>query len=354
MRRNVKSCSWSFELTPEEFLVKLPERGLHLSLSPSGKLAIYGEQQALTERIAHYIELNKERLIALVKRKEEQPGQNVRTHADASNEDSISRCDACQCTLAESDFAHGRVHVDESRADVYCMACWQARNGANGPEPKVEQHETSNNDFIDADGCIVRMVPAGMTPSEYIDAWYATPQEHEKAGTSVVPAKIAQDRCSKHGKPYTHSDEYGGRYCSHVDCWDRYRLMLLGANAGYPALDCVIDCRDHLADTSKSPLYHTERGIPIYPSKPVVTKHLVDAGSDAWRVFVQTSHFIEIDQAVKTVLAMQLENVLQTPWHDYLDYDIIKISTKSEEKEHGNVQSLDRECEWPMDPLRMR
>lgn len=311
-------------MSPEEFLAELPKRCLRLDLLPSGKLALYGsddksnESSVLMERIAYYIERNKERLIALVKREEKQrdaqPEQNVHTHADTSNEDSISCCDACQCTLTESDFAHGRVHVDESRADVYCMACWQARNGANGPEPTVEQHETSSNDFIDADGCIMRMVPDGMSPSEYIDAWYAIPQEHEKAGTSVATSsKLAQARCSKHGKPYTHSDEHGVRYCSHVDCWDRYRLMRLGAHAGYPALDCVIDCREHLADTAKEPLYHTERGIAIYPCKPVVSKHLVDAGPEAWRVFVQTSHFIEIDQAVKTVLAMQLENVLPTP-----------------------------------------
>lgn len=313
-------------LSTAAFLQGLQTHGLSLStrvVENTIRLVLAGDEQVIARKpgIRKYIKEHREELIEVLSR------DNTAVPVSQDDGDGIPRCYSCGIALAEVDFGRTWL-VDERRivdadgvldllsssttwGEAFCMQCWHARTPST-----TEQEATVQHADID-DGCIMRMVPAGMSPSEYIDAWYAAQKQANTNQRGAVAASSVQ-RCSKHGKLYTHSDEYGGQYCSHVDCWDRYRLMQLGAHAGYPALDCVIDCRDHLPDTSKEPLRYTEPDCPsgatypVYPCKPVVSKHLVDAGPEAWRVFVQTSHFIAIDQAVKTVLAMQLENVLPT------------------------------------------
>ena len=99
-----------------------------------------------------------------------------------------------------------------------------------------------------------------------------------------------------------YSDEQGGRYCEQVDCWERYRLMRLGAARGYPALSGVIDPRDYLPDTSQAPLYHTTSGLPVYPARPALSKQLLAAGADAWRDYAHGRDYQDIDQAIKALV----------------------------------------------------
>ena len=153
-------------------------------------------------------------------------------------------------------------------------------------------------------------VPAGMSTSAYIERWYqgervkadGGDQSGEVVSQSQDDFSAASNRCQKHGKPYAYSDEMGGRYCSHVDCWERYRLIRAGAALGYPVLSGVIDPRTHLADTSKAPLYHTASGLAVYPCRPVIRQQLIAAGADAWREYVSKQAYHHIDRAVKAAL----------------------------------------------------
>ncbi len=161
------------------------------------------------------------------------------------------------------------------------------------------------------------LLPAGMSSAEYIERWY----QGERPGRVVIgPAETAgiagelegnqgdqfsaaNNRCSRHGRALRYSDEQGGRYCDHIDCWERYRLIRTGAACGYPALSGVVDPRDYLADTSKAPLYHTVSGLPVYPARPVVKQQLIAAGADAWRAYVAGRDYQAIDQAIKALLS---------------------------------------------------
>jgi hypothetical protein len=107
--------------------------------------------------------------------------------------------------------------------------------------------------------------------------------------------------CPRHHQLLRHGDELGGRYCDHVDCWERYRLMRHGAAHGYPALSGIIDPRDYLPDTSQAPLYHTASGLPVYPARPVLSQLLIAAGADAWHTYASERTYPDIDLALKAL-----------------------------------------------------
>lgn len=233
--------------------------------------------------------------------------------ADAE-ENGIPRCWVCKREITEADFASGRVHMDTepdrtrpSWGEPFCLPCWEQQCA---PESSTDLHSSEQIAHIseplslDADGCI-RMVPTGMYPGDYIEHWYAV----EKTGQAQDVGKQTEgkpdsNRCSKHGKLLAYGDEHGGRYCAHVDCWERYRLIRQGAALGYPELIGVLDARIHMPDLSKEPLYHTEHGIAIYPTRPIVTQQLIASGADAWRDYVVSRDYQDIDQAVKAALSM--------------------------------------------------
>ena len=77
--------------------------------------------------------------------------------------------------------------------------------------------------------------------------------------------------------------------------------MRYGAAHGYPALFGIIDPRDYLPDTSQTPLYHTVPGVPIYPTRPALTKSLVAAGANAWRTYASEASYQDIDLAIKVL-----------------------------------------------------
>lgn len=119
---------------------------------------------------------------------------------------------------------------------------------------------------------------------------------------------LGGNQCLKHGKRLLYSDEMGGRYCSHVDCWERYRLIRQGVALGYPELIGVIDSREHMPDINKLPLRYTKADYPggptypIYPCRPIIRKQLIASGADTWRDYVRDWDYQNIDQAVRAAL----------------------------------------------------
>lgn len=210
----------------------------------------------------------------------------------------------------------GAFHVVEERdspvwGDMFCMECWEAGYHEPCGRLKIAQHEQPKS-LMSADehiqlltenfeeDCSITMLPSSLSPEAYIEQWY-------QRGHVLLPASkhvrtvTDEHHCPKHGKPYAYSDEHGGRYCANTDCWQRYRLIRAGANRGYPALS-VIDPRDHLADTSKEPLYWVS-GIPIYPTRPAISRPLIADGADAWKTYISESHYQDIDQAIRAFIS---------------------------------------------------
>lgn len=238
-------------------------------------------------------------------------------------------CLLCGQKVSENE---GAFMVDEL-GDLYCISCWERQNG---PE------ETASDQGEDARAadCLARvqeifdgetrgapvwpepytltLLPAGMSSADYIERWYAGerpgkviyPVPEENSDQAEEPRQdeqfsAANHRCSKHGKPLAYSDEQGGRYCDHVDCWERYRLIRSGAARGYPALVGIIDRRT-TADTSQPPLYYidvpgSDKRLPVYPDRKPLTATLIDAGADAWRAYVASRGYQDIDQAIKAL-----------------------------------------------------
>lgn len=97
----------------------------------------------------------------------------------------IAHCYDCGLALTETGFAVTWL-VDEDRdsktwGDEFCMDCWEARNGTNEPEPTLtpEQHIAPIASVFP--GCTVRMLPSGMSTSDYIDSFYAEPREQKQS-----------------------------------------------------------------------------------------------------------------------------------------------------------------------------
>jgi hypothetical protein len=82
----------------------------------------------------------------------------------------------------------------------------------------------------------------------------------------------------------------------------------MGAALSYPEIWGIIDPRDYLPDTSQPPLYISEHGYPIYPTRPPLKQRRIAAGADAWYTFVAEHGYVEIDQAIKDVLRQRKEN----------------------------------------------
>ncbi len=254
------------------------------------------------------------------------------THAQASA--GIDRCVQCGQPVEDRD---GAFYVDDDRAsatygDLFCMPCWRVTSRAmaasdqQGEDARASRARTHIQAIFAGeirgapvwpDSYTIRLLPAGMSSAEYIARW----QQGERPGQVISPAiqdeqeeiaeqasdrgafSAARNRCARHGRPIRYSDEQGGRYCDHVACWNRYRLIRAGAARGYPALSAVIDQRDYLPDTSKEPLRYTDAGAPVYPARPVVRQPLIDAGADAWRAYVAGRDYQAIDQAIKALLS---------------------------------------------------
>lgn len=228
------------------------------------------------------------------------------------NDDRGDACVACgRVPDLEDESAY---FICEDRAsvywgDLYCMPCWQHMSSA---EPIREIFDGEINGApVWPEPYTVTLLPAGMSSAEYIERY----TRGERPGRVIHPAMetdqsrelVSTDddqidhRCRKHGKPLAYSDEMGGRYCDHVDCWERYRLIRAGARRGYAALAAVIDPRDYLADTSASPVRYTASGLPIYPALSAIRKQIIAAGADAWRDYVKGQEYWAIDQAVKAL-----------------------------------------------------
>ena len=162
--------------TIPEFLQGLQTYGLVLSaclIEDTVRLVLEGDEQVIARKpgIRKYIKEHREALLDAL--------------SQDDSDDGVPHCDGCQCALTESDFADGRVHVDEVLCEVLCMPCWQARNGpTEATEPTQptltpEQHIAELASVFP--GCTVRMVPAGMSTSDYIDRFYAEQREQKRA-----------------------------------------------------------------------------------------------------------------------------------------------------------------------------
>lgn len=232
---------------------------------------------------------------------------------------------------------------DTGEEKLYCTSCWEKRSQQDqaSEEPLIistlspeqgqaEQSEQGQPAFAEQvkelasvflDGCTITVLPAGKA-DEYMQRYGAAPWpgeaiemigEEETTGENVLQNgdqddfSAANNRCSKHGRALRYGDELAGRYCSDTDCWERYRLMRAGAKLGYPALFWSPDPRNHLADTSKAPLYFIDlpngERMPVYPCRPARQVELIAAGADAWRDFSTGRAYQYIDYAIKAVIA---------------------------------------------------
>lgn len=289
--------------------------------------------------------------------------QRINESADAGQQRPIEppgyeHGDICLLCGQQIEDREGAFYVVEDKAsalygDLFCMPCWERYSAAPGGESteldriipgdqgelaSAENHEKprkTTNETEQAEqraaSCLarvqeifegesrgapvwpepvtIRLLPAGMSSAEYIERWYAGERPGRVIGPAITEEIAAQldgdqgeqHRCSKHGKPLVHGDEMGGRYCNHVDCWERYRLIRAGARRGYPALSAILDQRDYMPDLSAAPLRYTASGLPVYPARPVVRQQIIAAGADAWRAYVAARDYQAIDQAVKAL-----------------------------------------------------
>lgn len=181
----------------------------------------------------------------------------------------------------------------------------------------------SNGEPVWPESYTLTLLPAGMNCDEYIERWYQGERPGRVIGPATMETMVTCDqngqsqadqegfsatnsRCAKHGRALRYSDEMGGRYCSHVDCWERYRLIRAGAALDYPILSVVIDPRDYLADTSKTPVswycsLASHQEITVYPAHPPIRQQLIAAGADTWRKYVARHEYQDIDKAVKAL-----------------------------------------------------
>ncbi len=203
----------------------------------------------------------------------------------------------------------------------YCYPCLQRVRD----QQEAEQQQTSvlgqiQQVFQDwaGEGIALTLLPVGMPTEEYI-ARYMRGERPGQVLTGDVPTKVVQPesqgtqrgfsavshKCPKHGRTLQYGDELGGRYCDHVDCWERYRLVRSGAKQGYPALHGVVDKRT-AADTSKPPLYYitmpaTGEQVPVYADRPPITALLIESGADAWHTYTRERDYHAIDQAIRAL-----------------------------------------------------
>lgn len=192
--------------------------------------------------------------------------------------------DVCLVCGHPVDQTEGAFYVCEDKAsmyygDLFCTPCWE------------RQHTPLHLEPIDATGPTVsERLEYGSSATELL-----TRQEQRDQFTE------ASSRCARHHRLLRYSDELGGRYCDHVDCWERYRLMRLGAAYGYPALAGIVDPRDYLPDTSQEPLFYTDAGVPVYPARPALVQRLITAGVDAWQTYARERAYQDIDSAIKAL-----------------------------------------------------
>lgn len=225
------------------------------------------------------------------------------------------RGDICLICGKPIDPTEGAFFVCEDRTSVYygdlfCTPCWTRQHSPlhmeqvettgvtvpesldhHAPTPEILDRQERHNQEQDARSALMAKEDL-ETPDEL---------EHDRSNQDQ-PFTTANSRCPRHHRPWRYSDELGERYCDHVDCWERYRLIRLGAARGYPALSGVVDPRDYLPDTSKAPLYHTASGLPVYPARPAISQPLISAGTDAWHDYAVGRTYHDIDQAIKALL----------------------------------------------------
>jgi len=124
-------------MTPETFLHRLQDRGLWLEVSTeTGKLAIYGDADQLTERLCEYIRSNREELIDVLALTHDQAEETALDESSIANEDiPTSRLRYLPCHLAHYGLCSNQViEQDESTwcmspdGLVFCLDCWHARN----------------------------------------------------------------------------------------------------------------------------------------------------------------------------------------------------------------------------------
>jgi hypothetical protein len=191
--------------------------------------------------------------------------------------------------------------------DVFCSLCWLCQpipmNAEQSGVPVELAPERRDQDQAAFLALVHRTGEEWPEPSPIAEEDHSElVRPVQDKGEQGEQFTQATHRCSKHHRPLRYGDELGGRYCDHVDCWERYRLMCEGAARGYPALSGIIDPRDYLPDTSKAPLYHTASGLPIYPARPTLSKQLIPAGTDAWHIYVNEHAYHDIDGAIKALL----------------------------------------------------
>jgi hypothetical protein len=217
------------------------------------------------------------------------------------------------------------------------MSCWECQSAIVSPEQ--EQGDQGRSAILahisavfdgEVDGVRVwpkpfklTLLPTGMSTSEYIERFLQGERPGQLlTGSDQSPEPMnvsggqgaftaSSNRCKSHGKPLQYSDEQGGRYCDHVDCWARYRLIRQGAALGYPELIGIVDRRT-VADISKGPLYYIDvpgssERLPVYPDRPPLTATLIEPGADAWRAYVAERAYQAIDQAIKALVVDRKE-----------------------------------------------
>lgn len=124
-------------MTPDTFLQRLRDRGLWLEVSPeTGKLAIYGDADQLTERLCEYIRSNREELIAALAVTHDQAEETALDESPIANDDMpadqlrsipcyLATYGMCSNQVIEQDETTWRISPDGL---VFCVECWQMRH----------------------------------------------------------------------------------------------------------------------------------------------------------------------------------------------------------------------------------
>ncbi len=223
--------------------------------------------------------------------------------------------DVCLMCGMPVEAIEGAFYVCEDKAsffygDTFCTLCWSRQSlpknceqssAAIEPAPEIRDQDELSDQSRDAFLALVHRVFANWKGTYTIaeeDQGDLGERAYDDSDQNGQFTEV-NHRCSKHHRPLRYGDELGGRYCNHVDCWERYRLMRRGAERGYPALSSMVDPRDYLPDTNKAPLYYTASGLPVYPARLTIFQQLIVAGADSWHDYATRRDYHDIDKAIK-------------------------------------------------------